>query len=372
MKKMRVLIAAHIGQPWGGISSNYENLLASSLPEQVELSFVETSAGRSFDKAGYFGIQNVLLALAMAARFLFFLIKINPDIIHIGTAHAGSFLKHSVMVLLGRLVGKKVIIMLHCGYKALLPESGLWRRYVLFILRRCNGVAVISREWLVLKALLPNCSIEYIPNALNLKPFLDLPLSRFEGRRAVNLLYLGHIGRDKGTFDLIEAVRMICQTIQKPFHLDLLGDTLFTDEYQQAQNQIAENGLEKFIYLGKPEFGEQKLARLEHADIYVLPSYSEGMPISIIEALASAVPVVATNVGGIPDMIDTGENGLLVSPRNPEDLARALVQVISDDCLRQSFGRAARRIACERFSMDRRVRNLLSLYSMLLSAERKS
>jgi glycosyltransferase involved in cell wall biosynthesis len=370
MKKIKVLIAAHIGQPWGGISSNYENLLASRLPELVELSFVETSARRSFDKGGYFNTHNLLLALAMAIRFFAALIKNNPNVIHIGTAHSGSFLKHSLMVLFGRLAGKKVILMLHCGYEALFSRSGFWRQYVLFILGRCNGIAVISREWLALKPLLPHSLIEYIPNALNLEPYLALPLSRFAGRSPVKLLYLGHIGRDKGTFDLIEAARLILQATLAPFQIDLVGDTLSTGEYERAQSKINENGLENYVYLWNAEFGDKKLKRLEQADVYVLPSYSEGMPISIIEALASALPVVGTRVGGIPDMIDPGHNGLLVSHCNPDELAQALIQLIIDAHLRYGMSCAARQIACERFSMENRVQKLVNLYALLLQSKR--
>ena len=70
----------------------------------------------------------------MIARFWSALLKHHPDVIHIGTAHTGSFLKHSLMAIMGRLAGKQVVIMLHCGYGALLLKSGNWRRYVLFIL----------------------------------------------------------------------------------------------------------------------------------------------------------------------------------------------------------------------------------------------
>jgi glycosyltransferase involved in cell wall biosynthesis len=368
MRKNKVLIAAHTGQPWGGISSNYQNLLASSLREQVDLFFVETSSQRTAHRAGNFGAHNFLPALAMIGRFWRALVKNNPDIIHIGTAHLGSFLKHSVMILIGRLMGKKVIVMLHCGYKVLLPESGVWRRFVLFILSCCHAIAVISKEWLALQTLLPYTSINYIPNALNLAPYLSLSSARFEGRQDVKVLYLGHIGRDKGIFDLIEAAKKVCQSVHVAFRIDLLGESLSAGEYEKAQNQIAEYGLGQVVYLWKPEFDEKKLWRLAEADIYVLPSYSEGMPISIIEALASALPVVATQVGGIPDMIESGYNGLLISPQNPNQLADALIQLINNSSLRRQMGELARKVACERFSMEERVKKLVNLYSEILTS----
>ncbi len=368
---MKVLIAAHIGQPWGGMSVNYENLLASSLPWRVNLTFVETSDGReTFAQGGKLSLRNFYWAARHILRFAAGLLRSKPDVAHIGTSYGVSFAKHSVMVLLARALGVRVALTPHCSIKVLLPEGrAVWRRYVLFILRRCHGLAALSREWLGLADLLPGCRVEYVPNALILRPYLDL--LRGEGGGRVKLLYLGHIGKDKGSFDLIQACARLAAE-GRDFTLDMLGEALFPGEMAAAEVLVGGLGLEGRVRLLAAEFGEKKMRRLAEADVLTLPSYHEGMPNSIIEAMASGLAIAATRVGGIPDMLTDGENGLLTEAGDVEGLAAALGRLMDDAALRRRLGAAARRTAQERYEMENKVKLLVDFYKRLCSLQKQA
>jgi glycosyltransferase involved in cell wall biosynthesis len=98
------------------------------------------------------------------------------------------------------------------------------------------------------------------------------------------------------------------------------------------------------------------------ADVFALPSWTEGLPLVVLEAMALGRPVVATTVGGTPELVADGETGLLVAPRDVEALTAALKRVLDDTELRRRLGEAGRRRVQERFSADAMTRDVLSIY----------
>lgn len=367
-EKLRVLIAAHAGKPWGGMAACYEALLASSLPTRIALTFVETQDGRaSVAEGGHISLTNLLMSARHILRFTRSLLISRPEVVDVATAYGLSFAKHSVMVLIARLFGKKVILSPHCSVSKLFPvERRFWCRYVSFILRQCRGLLIISKEWLSLETKFANLSIRNIPNALDLKTYLELPRPNSDTDDTagphVRLLYLGYLGVEKGSFDLIKAANSMRDSGITSFVLDLIGGDSSHGEFAKVAKEISDCSLGATVRLWPAEFGVKKLQRLGLADVYVLPSYHEGMPVSVIEAMAAGLPVVATNVGGIPDLVVSGETGLLVPPGEPLLLADALRRMILNPGLRLSMGLAGRRRSREHFDIERKVEELVRYY----------
>lgn len=161
----------------------------------------------------------------------------------------------------------------------------------------------------------------------------DLPL----------MLFLGHVSKRKGTFDLIRAVALLSEN----FRLVIGGD----GELQRAQMLSEELGVSDKIlfagWLGKAE-KDHLLAR---AAIFVLPSYHEGMPMAILEAMSWAIPVVTTPVGGIPEVVTEGQEGLLVNSGDIVGLAHALARLLAAPSLRRKLGERGRRKIESEFSI---------------------
>src|SRR5207302_3890105 len=111
---------------------------------------------------------------------------------------------------------------------------------------------------------------------------------------------------------------------------------------------------------------------LAAADVFCLPSHTEGFPLSLLEAMGSADAVVATAVGDVPEMLGDGEAGILVPPRDPASLADALTTLAADEARRLALGRAARARAEERYSRDRMDRELVELYRGLTRSRPRS
>ena len=179
------------------------------------------------------------------------------------------------------------------------------------------------------------------------------------GDEPLTVLYLGWIEREKGVFELLECIRRLRQVDQVPrFKVVMAGDGAAT---AQVRQELHAQGLAGCVELPGWIDSQEKLRRLGEAHLLVLPSYMEGMPNSLIEAMAAGLPVAATEVGAVADVVSHGINGLVVPPRNVDRLFEALQQLLMDAELRARMGRAGWRIAQQRFGAEPAVDRLVEL-----------
>src|SRR5207248_9675098 len=132
-------------------------------------------------------------------------------------------------------------------------------------------------------------------------------------------------------------------------------------EAAAVRTWVEEKGLSDFVRIQGLLEGERRLAALEQAHIFVLPSHTEGLPNAMIEAMAAGLPVVVTPVGSIPDVVVDGTNGLLVRPRDSAALAAALLSLLDSTELRRQLGQAAHTTARSRFETERAAQALSSV-----------
>jgi len=176
------------------------------------------------------------------------------------------------------------------------------------------------------------------------------------------ILYTGRLGYRKGLFDLIDCGKYICEkypdvTFVIPGKGALLG---------KLQKRVEEIDLqERFKFLGYVD-RERLINLYQNATIHVIPSHYEGLPTVLLEAMACGLPVVATAVSGNLDVLSHGENGILISPKKPKEMADAVSMLLDDDEMRRILGKAARRTIEERYTWDRTCQKILKVYRGVL------
>ena len=176
------------------------------------------------------------------------------------------------------------------------------------------------------------------------------------------ILYAGRIDREKGIFDLIECGKYLCnQSLDISFLLAGKGRDLDT-----MKKKVKKLGLQdKFIFLG--QVGKDQLVRLyKQSTIFAFPSYHEGIPTVVLEAMACGLPIIATNVRGNRDLILSGKNGILVPPHSPKELADAISMLLNDNEMRIELGKNARKTIEEKFTLDIIFANVLQCYESLI------
>jgi glycosyltransferase involved in cell wall biosynthesis len=196
-------------------------------------------------------------------------------------------------------------------------------------------------------------------------PLPDLPAQdqSMPGR----ILFLGRLEAAKGVFELLEAGARIVRETTGPSPLRLVfggeGDT------QGLRRRAAELGIAERIELPGWVGPAERDAELRKATVFCLPSHAEGLPMSMLEAMAARKAVVATAVGGIPETIVDGDNGLLAPPRDEEALARKLAQVLGDETLRARLARNARVTIEQHYSTEVVCGQLSALYRELAGTQ---
>jgi glycosyltransferase involved in cell wall biosynthesis len=276
--------------------------------------------------------------------------RVRPDVVH---AHS------SKMGVLGRLaawVASVPVRVLTVHGWSFAAYDGLAGRLFLWIerLMRPLTTAVVcvaedSREQgLAAKACDPRRTV-VIPNAVDVRSFR--PANGGSGN--ARIIGIGRFAYPKDFTTLLEALARV----RAPCHTVLVGDGPSLPAISAA---VQEDGLfERVELLGARADIPELLAR---SDVFVLSSRSEGFPVSILEAMAAGLPVVATDVGGIAEAVEDGETGLLVPAADPEALACALERLVSDADLRRRLGAAGRARALRLFDVTRYRRAYVELY----------
>jgi glycosyltransferase involved in cell wall biosynthesis len=168
----------------------------------------------------------------------------------------------------------------------------------------------------------------------------------------VRILFVGYIRPEKGIEHLLYAVNQLAAGI--PWELEIVGPDEFPGYRRRLDEIVAARGIRERVHWARySSYGKPVFDRMRAADIFVLPTLSEGTPHVLVEARANSLPCISTTVGGVPSTVEHEYDALLVPPKNPGALARAIERLVRDGELRRSLIRngleAARRQTLERF-----------------------
>ncbi len=351
---MKVLMVGPARSVHGGISAVVNEFYEAGLGEKIDLKYIGTmKEGSRFDK----------LIVAGCAFFRFVFALSWADVVHIHFSSDSSFVRKSYFIKAAKRHGKKIVLHQHGGdfktyYGKELDEKG--RRRVRKTLDMGDIMLVLTDSWKeFFSGITDPEKIEVFPNGI-----------RTEGREISSdickdynkILFLGRICKDKGIDELLEAAEKI-HDIHSDARLYIGG--IYED--QEYKRKIEASG--RFCeYIGWIS-GKEKEEYLDKCGILVLPSYYEGFPVSIIEAMFHNSSVIASRVGGIPDIIDDGQDGLLISPKDSDDLRKAIDKLICDNDLARKLGVNGQKKVLEKYSVEENIKRLIRIYSKLCGTD---
>lgn len=264
----------------------------------------------------------------------------GADLVHLHVAEKGSVFRKILLLLLTKAFGKPVIMHTHgCEFHTFHDGLPGWLRYwVDAALRQADCFIVLSESWK--DYYLTHCGLD--PDRVIVLPNpVEIPAS-IPDRAAssvTHFVFLGRIGQRKGAFDLLQAFANLPADCLPQAQLTLAGD----GELDKASDLVKQLNLEDHVELPGWIDLEQRNRLLWDADVFILPSYNEGLPMAMLEAMAWGLPVISTPVGGIPEVIVSGENGYLADPGDIEALSAAMQSLVEDDALRLAMGHSARK-----------------------------
>lgn len=289
----------------------------------------------------------------------------NIDIVHIHSTSFKNVFKNIQIQEAAKALGVKSIIHIHGGYFDRFYDglSNFLKKKLEHGLNRSDGLICLSEGWReFFTSTFKEAKVFVLENAIDLKPFLEIGEFReYDIKDEFRMIYLGRISKMKGSFDLVEVAKKLrAGSIKAKF---ILAGRSERGETAKLRWMIHDERLSDLFDLTGEVTGFRRDELLRTADCFILPSYAEGMPITVLESFAVGLPTIATNVGATPEIIQDGENGLLVEPGDIDGITNALVRLANDKLLRESLGRKGYEDVQRRFSADRWVEELRGIYS---------
>ncbi len=285
----------------------------------------------------------------------------RPAIVHAHAASHTSFARKSLLLWLARAAGCQTIFHLHGGgfrQFATVHSSALTRRWIRHTLERSSLDIALSEGWAgFVRGFAPRARVTVVPNAVPLPCAID---DRAEPGR---ILFLGRVEAAKGVAELIEAVALLAP------HWPALRLVLAGEGDLEVWRQAAcERGIGEMVELPGWLDSAARDEQLARAAVFCLPSHAEGSPMALLEAMAAGKAVVASRVGGIPEAVQDGENGLLAPPHEAAPLAAALARILEDALLQKRLGERARATVAQHYSTEAVCSRLAAIYNDLAGA----
>lgn len=277
-------------------------------------------------------------------------------IVHIHGSSYNSFYRKRIFIDLSKLFKKIIIYHIHgAEFKVFATQH---HDAVAKTLAKCDAVVTLSEYWRAYFT--NNFTIKHVYVIHNIIPNPSVCSGKIEDKAKLYLLFLGKLGNRKGIYDLLRAVQKHKNTFREKIRLYIGGN----GETNKVESIIKNNGLgDMAFYCGWVD-GIKKIDLLNKADVYVLPSYHEGLPISILEAMSYGIPIISTPVGGIPEIVNE-DNGFLVQPGDVDALADKIMFFVRNPGSVQEMGKKSQEKVKPHLP-DAVAESLTALYEQLL------
>lgn len=360
------IVLAPCREAVSGVSTHLDLLLQSRLGQEFALvHFQVGSEGRSEGK-----ISRLARLLFSPILLVVEILRRNAVLVHLNTSlNAGAYWRDLVYVCVAKVCGARVLYQVHGGA---LPQyffrgNSLFTAFLRWTLLLPDAIVVLARSELeAYRRFVPHQQVLILPNSIDWTAYAKIEREPSDPSSPLRVVYIGRLAREKGLYELLRAVSLA--------HAPGTGVRLVVagsgPEEAPLRRYAAELGIQNLVSFAGPVYGKDKINLLGAADVFVLASYAEGLPYALLESMAAGVPVIATRVGAIPDVLVSGIHGLFVPLRESHAIARAIAMLVVDRELLARMGTACRMRISELYSIDRLAAEFCELYSALRATKR--
>jgi len=362
-KTVIVYVIGPLPPPYCGHSIMTQHAVEAMRSEGYTVKIFDLASIGRTGRSGVFSVRRFAEVLGLVAKLSACLVAHRPTLVYVTPAQSAlGAIRDLVVTTVLTCSGVPYVLHFHgARFRECYESMGpLLERAFRFMLVKARSLIVVAaafkRQFTDLVSpdrifLVPNCVAEDIfplDNELQLK-FDTIRDERHKD--SLHVLFLSNLTRAKGVFDAIEACRLlISNEINVCF--TFAGEWPADHTREGVERLVGNYGLQENVRFAGVVTGQAKRELLQNADVFILPSYNEGLPVSILEAMAWGLPVVTTRVGAIPELITDGENGFLVEPGDIEALVDRLRTLSRSPDLRRSMGIRNSRIARDAYTVE--------------------
>jgi len=340
----KIVIVGPLPPTVGGITSYIGNVIYSPLNKKFEfipfttsrptIGVVKESTDYSIiNNIGFITlIKSIIITIYHLIKYPFVLIFNNPKIIHIHTTDYFQFWENYLHIIISKIFNKKIILHIHStNFSMFYEQSGNLARY--FIQNAFSLINVLillsDNQKKFFTKILSSEKIHVLPN------FVDKDLYKFtlddnkmtsKHDHTIDIVFIGgEESKRKGIYDVIKSIPIVIDKIINAKFI-FIGRC----NTEKVLENINKEHLNDYVEFKGYVTEKEKRKTLLNSDIFILPSYAEGLPIAILEAMASGLAIISTNVGSIPETIKDDVNGFLITPGDYEELAQKIILLSTD------------------------------------------
>ena len=358
--RAKVLLIGPLPPPAFGVAMATKLMLESVvLAEHVIFVHLDTTDARGFTKMGGLGWRNVFLGIKHVCRVVWLLANERPRVTLL-TASAGKYalLRDGLFVVLALTFRSRVVTYLRGSMYADVPavQGRLAGNILRFIISKSARVIVLGEsQRSMAQAICSEASVAVVPNGCTAAVTPGQVGVRDETRPTV--LYVGRLSRAKGLEVALRAVQLVAKSV--PNSSFFFCGEWDTPRYRQEMTSLVEQQeLGDMVHFPGPTVGREKESLLARAWVLIVPSFSEGQPWVILEAMSAGVPVVASDTGAIAETVRNGAAGFVVPAGDSAMLADRITSLLRDDAVWKRMSAEAEKRHCELFTLEKSHRLL--------------
>lgn len=360
MSKPKILFILHLPPPIHGAAMMGEYIHNSKLiNSHFDCQYINLSLAKDLKDIGKSGLTKFINYIRQIQYILKMVKSFKPDLCYVTpNAKGGAFYKDFLIIQLLKLFNSKIIV--HYHNKGVSIRQNKFIDNILYK-QFFKGIRVILLSESLYSDVKKYVSKEMvyicpngIPNNVN--------NINSRSNNIPKLLFLSNLLVNKGVYTLLDACKIIKEQGYN-FICNFVGGETTEFNAEKFKKEISIRGLEQHVnYLGR-KTGIEKKECFINADIFILPTYNECFPLVLIEAMQYQLPCIASNEGGIPDIIENGETGFIIKKKDPLMLSEKIIKLIEDNRLRNQMGKKGREKYLKELTLESFENNLKSILS---------
>lgn len=360
MKKICMVVPSFTAK--GGIAAVVSGYRNSELEKRYSIKYIE-----SYCDGGK--ISKTLKAITAYFIFMKELIFNKPDLVHIHSSFGGSFYRKLPFVYMASTFKIPIINHIHGSEISNLYVNSrkVKKKIVEDCFNKCTYLIILSQEWeekiKVVKTFTPRMVIENY-SIIHKECLEKKRMFRKKKNDVKKILFLGFITELKGCFDIPDIAEKIISKY-KNIKFILAG----SGEIEKLRDKLKNKNIEKYFLFTGWVKSKEKEKLLESSDIFFLPSYTEAMPMSILEAMGYGLPIIASDTGGIPQLVKEGINGFMAKPGDIDIFSKKILFLLENEKLCNQMGKESIKIADNNYSLERHIEKICFLYRKVLVGE---
>lgn len=339
----------------GGISSVVKGYLNSSLVEEYSVKYISSHIDGN-------KVKKFIKAICAYYKFIKVCLKEKPNIVHIHSSFGASFYRKSIFIFISNLFNIPILNHIHgAEFDLFYEKAGAFKKKLIKnIYSKQDLTIVLSEEWKRLfRQIIDENKIFVLENfAPNIKNVYKL------NDRDNYILFLGEVGKRKGAYDIPEVVERVSK-VRNDIKFLICGNG-DTDKLKEI---LIKKGIEQYVDFKGWIGTEDKIKLLNSSRIFFLPTYNEGLPMSILEAMSYGLPIISTDVGGIPTLVRDGENGFIFKPGSVDEYAKSILKILEDHSLSIRMFNANREKIKKYYSLENNLSKVREIYHRYIGEE---